>query len=109
MGEPAFARDAAPLFAALGDPTRLRLLTRLSSDGPRSITQLSERSKVTRQAITKHLEVLRAAGLVRSSREGRERIWAVTPQRLSVARHYLDDIERQWEDALDRLKAFVEQ
>ncbi len=109
MGEPAFARDAVPLFAALGDHTRLRLLSRLSSDGPRSIVQLSERSKVTRQAITKHLEVLRSAGLVRSSRQGRERIWEATPQRLSVARGYLDEISKLWDDALDRLKAFVEE
>lgn len=109
MAEPAYARDAAPLFAALGDHTRLRLLTRLSAEGPRSIVQLADKSKVTRQAITKHLEVLRGAGLVRSSRRGRERIWEVTPKRLSVARHYLDDIARQWDDALDRLKAFVEE
>jgi DNA-binding transcriptional ArsR family regulator len=102
-------RDAAPLFAALGDDTRLRLLTRLSAGGPRSIAQLADKSPVTRQAVTKHLEVLHRAGLVRSSKRGRERIWEMTPERLSVARDWLDDISRQWDDALDRLKAFVEE
>ena len=68
-------RDAAPLFAALGDETRLRLIVRLSSGGPGSITQLSAKSAVSRQAITKHLRVLSDAGLVRSTRRGRESVW----------------------------------
>jgi DNA-binding transcriptional ArsR family regulator len=102
------ARDAAPLFAALGDETRLGLLVRLSSGGPGSIARLSAKSPVSRQAITKHLEVLCEAGLVRSSRRGRERIWELEPKRLADAREYLDRISRQWDDALDRLKAFVE-
>lgn len=101
-------KAAAPLFAALGDETRLRLLTRLSSDGPRSITGLAARSPVSRQAITRHLEVLSGAGLVRSSRRGRERIWELTPGRLADAREYLDDISRQWDDVLQRLRSFVE-
>lgn len=100
---------AAPLFAALGDPTRLELLQRLSSGGPGSITRLSEKSRVSRQAITKHLEVLAEAGLVRSAREGRERVWELEPKRLSEAHEYLDAISRQWDDALLRLKAFVEE
>ena len=102
-------RDAAPLFAALGDETRLDLLVRLSSNGPGSIAQLSERSRVTRQAITKHLEVLSGAGLVTSSRRGRERIWELDPRRLSEAHSYLDRISAQWDLALARLKAFVEE
>lgn len=104
----AVARDAAPLFAALGDGTRLELLCRLGEDGPLSITRLSSRSEVTRQAITKHLSVLSAAGLVRSSRQGRERVWELEPERLSDAHRYLDRISRQWDEALARLKAFVE-
>lgn len=103
------ARDAAPLFAALGDATRYRLLLRLASGGPGSIARLSVRSHVSRQAITKHLEVLSGAGLVRSDRRGRERIWELEPHRLQEARTYLDAISRQWDDALDRLKRFVEQ
>jgi DNA-binding transcriptional ArsR family regulator len=101
-------KDAAPLFAALGDETRLRLLARLSSGGPLSITRLSTKSSVTRQAITKHLEVLSDAGLVRSSRRGRERIWELDPKRLNAAHQCLDRISEQWDDALDRLKKHVE-
>ena len=101
-------RDAAPLFAALGDETRLRLLVRLSSGGPGSIARLSMKSQVTRQAITKHLQVLSEAGLVRSSRQGRERIWELEPKRLADAHRYLDRISQEWDDALDRLKRFVE-
>lgn len=101
-------QDAAPLFAALGDRTRLRLLVRLSSGGPGSITHLTEQSRVSRQAISKHLHVLSKAGLVRSSRRGRERIWELEPTRLADAREYLGRISKQWDDALDRLKNFVE-
>lgn len=99
---------ASELFAALGDETRLALVTRLSSGGPGSIAQLSAKGEVSRQAITKHLEVLAAAGLVKSSRQGRERIWALQPQRLADGHAYLDRISEQWEHALGRLKAFVE-
>ena len=102
------ARDAAPLFAALGDETRLGLLIRLSSGGPGSIARLSEKSAVSRQAVTKHLEVLSGAGLVRSSRRGRERVWELTPRRLDDAHAYLDRISDQWDGALLRLKALVE-
>jgi DNA-binding transcriptional ArsR family regulator len=107
---PHFAKvkDAAPLFAALGDETRLHLLARLSSGGPGSIARLSEKSTVSRQAITKHLEILSDAGLVRSTRRGRERIWELEPRRLSDAHAFLDKIAQQWEGALGRLKAFVE-
>lgn len=101
-------RDAAPLFAALGDETRLRLLSRLSSGGPGSIAHLSADAPVSRQAITKHLRVLSQAGLVRSTRRGRERVWDLEPKRLADAHRYLDRISRQWDDALDRLKRFVE-
>src|SRR5438034_11338273 len=101
--------EAAPVFAALGDRTRLRLLSRLCADGPLSIARLSEDADVTRQAITKHLHALAAAGLVRDRRRGRERIWELEPQRLDEARRYLDHISTQWDAALDRLKALVEE
>ena len=100
--------SAAPVFAALGDETRLALLMRLSSGGPGSIARLSEKAKVSRQAITKHLEILSAAGLVRSARRGRESIWELEPKRLADAHAYLKRISAQWDDALDRLRAFVE-
>jgi len=100
---------AAPLFAALGDETRLALVLRLGSGGPRSIAQLAADSPYTRQAITKHLEVLNAAGLVRSDRRGRERIWNVEAGRLDAARRYLEQVSLQWDAALGRLKQFVEE
>ena len=101
-------RDAAPLFTALGDETRLRLLARLSAQGPASIARLSAKSRVSRQAITKHVEVLAEAGLIRARRHGRERICELAPTRLADAQKYLDRISAQWDDALDRLKQFVE-
>ena len=96
-------------FAALGDEIRLRLVVRLSDAGPLSITRLTSGAHVTRQAITKHLRVMEQAGLVRSTRRGRERIWQLERQRLEDVRHYLDTIARQWDDALGRLRDFVEQ
>jgi DNA-binding transcriptional ArsR family regulator len=99
---------AAPLFAALGDETRLRLVARLSAEGPGSIARLSERSGVTRQAITKHLRVLEGAGLARSARRGRERVWSLEPRRLDDAHAFLDAVSRRWDDALERLRALVE-
>src|SRR5438094_4563849 len=78
------ASDAVPVFVALGDPIRLRLLGRLSADGPLSITRLSRGSGVTRQAITKHLHTLGAAGLVRHARRGRERLWELDRDRKST-------------------------
>jgi DNA-binding transcriptional ArsR family regulator len=100
--------EAAPVFAALGDPTRLAIVHRLSTTGPQSITQLTEVTDVTRQAVTKHLVALHEAGLVRDSREGRERIWEIEPRRLVAATRYLEAISRRWDDAIERLRAFVE-
>jgi DNA-binding transcriptional ArsR family regulator len=98
-----------PVFVALGDPTRLRLLGRLSTDGPLSITRLSRGTGVTRQAITKHLHTLGAAGLVRHTRRGRERLWELDRRRLETAKRYLDQISAQWDAAVGRLRAFVEE
>jgi DNA-binding transcriptional ArsR family regulator len=100
--------EAVPVFAALGDTTRLSLLRRLSVDGPLSITRLSEGTGVTRQAITRHLHALGRAGLVRDARRGRERVFALDLRRLEKARQYLDHVAAQWDEAADRLKAFVE-
>jgi len=99
---------SAPLFAALGDETRLRLISRLCDRGPISITRLTAGSKVTRQAITKHLRVMEQAGLVRSARHGRESVWQLDHQRLEYARRYLELISKRWDDALGRLREFVE-
>ena len=101
-------RESAPVFAALGDPTRLRLVARLSADGPLSITRLSQDVDVTRQAVTKHLVALEAAGLARPRRQGREQIWELETRRLAQARQTLDFISGQWDSVIARLKAFVE-
>jgi len=102
-------KDSAPLFAALGDKTRLRLISRLCEDGPMSITRLTTGSKVTRQAITKHLRVMEEAGLVRSARHGRESVWQLDQRRLKDAARYLDLISKQWDGALGRLRELVEE
>lgn len=105
---PRSGKDAAPVFAALGDKTRLRIVFRLSDDGPLSITRLAEGSKVTRQAITKHLRVMEGVGLVRSTRHGRESVWQLDNRGLKEAHHFLDLISKQWDHALGRLRKFVE-
>lgn len=99
--------SAAVLFAALGDETRLALV-RLCADGPASISALADRFQLTRQGVTKHLEVLADAGVLASRREGRERIWDLRPERLVEAREQLEQIARGWDDALVRLKSLAE-
>jgi DNA-binding transcriptional ArsR family regulator len=100
---------ASPVFAALGDHTRLALVVRLCQGGPRSIAGLTEGSRITRQAVTKHLQVLADAGLVQGARRGRERIWELSPNGLGEARRSLDELSRRWDQALDRLRAWVEE
>jgi DNA-binding transcriptional ArsR family regulator len=103
------ARAAAPIFFALGDELRLRLVSRLCEEGPQSIAQLSEGAKVTRQAIRKHLVTLSSAGLVRERKQGRERVFELQPARVDGARQYLKAVSRRWDDALARLKSLVEE
>ena len=98
----------AGVFAALGDRTRLRLVSRLCTGGPASIVDLTAGQAVSRQAVTKHLQVLARAGLARSRRRGRESLWQIEPRRLDDARHWLARISTQWDDALGRLKAMLE-
>jgi DNA-binding transcriptional ArsR family regulator len=98
----------ALIFAALGDERRLTLLLRLCDAHPRSIAQLTKGSRITRQAITKHLRVLEKAGLVRAEIAGRECRYKFKPQALDDAHDYLGRVSMQWEQALGRLKAFVE-
>jgi len=102
------AQKAAPVFAALADPTRLSLVRRLSTEGPLSITRLSDGSGMTRQAITRHLHALNKVGLVRDTWEGRERVFSLDLKRLEIARQYLEDVSAHWDAAAARLKAFVE-
>jgi len=98
----------ARVFAALGDKTRLSLVAKLCSGPPCSITQLSEDSKLTRQAITKHLRVLERAGIVRSAHAGRERLFEFDPEPIEGLKEYLNAVSAQWDKALSRLKSFVE-
>lgn len=102
-------RARAPVFAALGDETRLALLARLSDGRPYSIAQLSKGSRLTRQAITKHLRVLEGAGVVHSARSGRESRFELDLRPIADLREYLDLVSEQWDHALSRLKAFVEE
>lgn len=98
----------AIVFAALGDETRLSLVVRLSDGEPHSIAQLTEGSRLTRQAITKHLRVLEGAGLVRCVRAGRESLFEFQPEPLEEMKQYLNQVSEQWDQALARLKTFVE-
>lgn len=96
------------MFAALGDDTRLRLVARLCRDGPLSITSLATGFPVTRQAVTKHLRVMKLSGLARCARRGREMVWQLDTRRLEDARGYLDRISSHWDARLLRLRRFVE-
>src|SRR5712691_13064836 len=101
-------RNSAPIFAALGDETRLCLIAVLCTGGAVSIAQLTSGTEITRQAVTKHLRVLADAGLVRGIKVGRERRWEFEPTQLEEARRSLDAIARQWDHALAKLKMAVE-
>jgi DNA-binding transcriptional ArsR family regulator len=110
-GVPAIVRSSealAGVFAALGDPTRLKLVAVLCAGGAFSIAQLTTNTDISRQGVTKHLQVLADAGVVRDVRQGRERLWQLDPVQIEEAKRTLDVIGRQWEAALGRLKAFAE-
>jgi DNA-binding transcriptional ArsR family regulator len=98
----------ASIFAALGDQTRLSVLARLSAGESQSIARLTAGSRLSRQAMTKHLGVLRRAGIVRSMRVGRENLFRLEPQTIVEARSYLEQVSSEWDDALARLKLYVE-
>lgn len=102
-------RANAPVFAALGDATRLHLVANLCDGRALSIAQLTAGTAITRQAVTRHLQVLADAGLVRDLRRGRERLWAFAPDRLDEARQALDAVAAEWDRALKRLQRFVEE
>jgi DNA-binding transcriptional ArsR family regulator len=104
----AVVESAPGVFSALGDPNRLRIITRLCDGGPCSTTEVTQVVSVTRQAATKHLLLLEAVGLVSSQRQGRERIWRVQPKPLTDASEYLTALSQRWDRAIDRLRAYVE-
>ncbi|QHQ35630.1 ArsR/SmtB family transcription factor [Algicella marina] len=98
----------APVFAALGEPTRLALVETLSDGRGRSITALTEGAGMSRQAVTKHLRTLEAAGLVQAAKDGRSTVYALRPEPMDAARAHLERVGRQWDAALARLAAFVD-
>lgn len=100
--------SVAPILAALGDESRLQIVTKLCKGGPLSITKLAENAGISRQGVTKHLHALHKAGLVISERHGRESIWKLEPKRIDEVRHYLAQISKQWDNALSRLQAAIE-
>lgn len=100
--------SAAPVFAALGEPARLRIVAKLCEAGPLSIVRLTQGANISRQAVTKHLYALSDAGLVRNERSGRESLWRLETMRLAEAQQYLDQISARWDEALVRLKALTE-
>ena len=91
----------AGVFAALGDPTRLRLVALLCAGGAFSIAQLTSSTDIS-------LQVLADAGVVRDVKRGRERLWQLEPAQVDEARRTLEIIGRHWDEALGRLRAFVE-
>ena len=108
-GSSAHSPDAlARVFAALGDPTRLKLVAVLCAGGAFSIAQLTANTDMTRQGVTKHLQVLAEAGVVRDVKSGRERLWQLDPAQIAEARRTLEMIGQQWEIALGKLKLFAE-
>ena len=111
IGIPAIVRSSAALadvFAALGDPTRLKLVAVLCAGGAFSIAQLTANTDISRQGVTKHLQVLADAGVVRDVKLGRERLWQLEPGQIEEARRTLEVIGREWEVALGKLKSFAE-
>ena len=101
-------RAKAAVFAALGDETRLSLLARLCDGQRYSIAELTEGTKLTRQAVTKHLRVLERVRIVHGTREGRESLFQFDPQPVIEMKDYLEQVSKQWDGALARLKSFVE-
>jgi DNA-binding transcriptional ArsR family regulator len=101
-------RRHAAVFAALGDETRLALIGTLADGEARSIAQLTGGSRLTRQAITKHLKVLEEAGIVHSARSGRQSLFELDPAPMNELRGYLERVAAQWDEVLGRLRAFVE-
>lgn len=105
---PSSSKRNALVFAALGDEKRLALVAKLASGQPHSISQLTRGSRVTRQAVRKHLRVLEHAGIVRGIRSGRENRFEFRPEPIAEMRQYLNFVSQQWDQALSRLKRFVE-
>jgi DNA-binding transcriptional ArsR family regulator len=101
-------RESARRFAAIGDETRLSIVRELADGQSRSISELTQKTSITRQAMTKHLHVLEDVGIVRGVRSGRENLFELNPKSINEMRSYLEFVSEQWDQALQRLKSFVE-
>ena len=99
------AVDAA--LAALSDPTRREIVEALGR-GPTRAGDLAERFPISRPAVSKHLRVLREAGLVDADEQGRERVYYLVPRGLDEVKKYLDRASRMWDEALDAFKRYAE-
>jgi DNA-binding transcriptional ArsR family regulator len=102
-------KASAPVFAALGDETRLRLMIFLSTAGPSSTATLTAHVQVTRQAVAKHLRVMKEAGLVSSEYRGRDSVWQIEPSQLAEAQRCIELITSRWDQAIERLRSMVEE
>ena len=108
MPNPALKPELAQLFAALGEPTRIGVVDRLRDGSEQSITSIATELPISRQALTKHLKVLEAAGIASSRRLGRETVYRIDPVGLVAAERWIADVSDQWDGAIDRLKKHVE-
>jgi len=102
------ATAVVSVFDALGDPKRLQIVIGLCDTGPKSTLQVAQSISLSRQATTKHLELLSVAGVVNSTKHGRQRVWTVQPQPLNAAGDYLTTLSARWDRAIERLRIFVE-
>ena len=100
--------EPVAVFAALGEPTRIRLLDRMADGAPRSIASLAHGIPISRQALTKHLRVLESAGLANAERDGRQTLYRIDPAGLLAAEAWIGAVSAQWDAAIDRLKRHVE-
>jgi len=97
------------LFHAVADPTRREVLERLRTAGPLSLSEVAEGLPMTRQAVTKHLDLLARSGLVRVTRSGRERLHELDAEPLRALQAWLEPYEAEWDRRLDRLQRHLEE
>lgn len=105
---PSANKTRSLVMAALGDEIRLSMISKLTNGKRQSISHLTAGTNLTRQAVTKHLHVLENAGIVRSIRVGRENQFELEPKPIDDVREYLEYVSKQWDNAVARLKSFVE-
>lgn len=100
-------RDPGSVFDALGDATRRRVVAELSALGGASSSELARRLPITRQAVSKHLDLLAGAGLVSSSREGRAVVYRLTPEPFADAVSWMTEVGSEWDERLGALRAHL--